>query len=219
MRAMWNRAERFLWTGTLGGNPGEDPNLINTGNIPEDVQTWAMLSLGDRRYDPAVDWVTENLANTDGAVSGVTYSSQAKVLTGPVSGSTVANNRNAVWLEGNGHTALALLKRDDRGDTALAKRLLRQTVVAQRSLGAGQTVGLTADPDRRQALQPGRGRHLDRHPAARRAPASWPPPARSTPGSRSATSRASTSARRPGSSWRGRTSTPTDDVTCPGIAR
>ncbi|RSM59384.1 hypothetical protein DMB66_28150 [Actinoplanes sp. ATCC 53533] len=157
VRGMWNHTERFLWTGTLGGVPGEDPNLINTGNIPEDVQTWALLSLHDRRYDDAVDWVTENLANTDGAVSGVTYSSQAKIRTGPVSGSTVENNRNAVWLEGNGHTALALLKRDGRGDTALAKRLLRQTTIAQRSLGAGQTVGLTADADHGKLSNPGEG--------------------------------------------------------------
>ena len=157
VRAMWNRTEGFFWTGTIGGNEGEDPNLINTGNVPEDVQTWALLSLGDRRYDEAVDWVTTSLANTDGAVSGVTYSSQAKLLTGNVSGSTIPNNRNAVWLEGNGHTALALLKRDDRGDTQAAKRLLHQTVVAQQSLGAGQTVGLTADQDGGKLSNPGEG--------------------------------------------------------------
>ena len=34
-------------------------------------------------------------------VAGVTYSSQAKLLTGTVSGGDVPNNQNAVWLEGN----------------------------------------------------------------------------------------------------------------------
>ncbi|MEV6629158.1 hypothetical protein AB0M54_00205 [Actinoplanes sp. NPDC051470] len=156
VRNMWNPAERFLWTGTLGGNPGEDPNIINTGNIPEDVQTWAVLGMGDKRYDATLDWVTGNLWNTDGGgqtqlpagvrISGVTFSSQAKALTGPVPGSDLPNHRSAVWLEGNGHTALALLTRKGTGDRGTAKRLLAETVVAQRKVGAGQTVGRTTDP-------------------------------------------------------------------------
>lgn len=157
VEAMWNRTDGYFWTGTLGGLDGEDPNLRNVGNIPEDVQTWALLSIGDRRHDEAVDWVTDNLWNSDGDVSGVTYSSQAKIITGNVSGSTLPNNRNAVWLEGNGHTALALLKRDEHGDAALARRLLQQTVNAQQSLGAGQTVGLTADEDNGKLSNPGEG--------------------------------------------------------------
>ncbi|MEU7901874.1 hypothetical protein [Actinoplanes sp. NPDC049118] len=157
VRAMWNRAGSHLWTGTLGGVDDEDPNLINVGNIPEDVQTWALLSIGDRQHREAVDWVTENLCTTDGAVSGVTYSSQARLITGNVSGSALPNNRDAVWLEGNGHAALALLKRGGRGDAALAKRLLLQTATAQQSLGAGQTVGLTADADNGRLSNPGEG--------------------------------------------------------------
>lgn len=156
VRAMWNRAGGHLWTGTLGGE-GEDPNLINVGNIPEDVQTWALLSIDDRQHGEAVDWVTDNLWNTDGTVSGVTYSSQARLIAGNVSGSAVPNNRDAVWLEGNGHTALALLKRGERGDAALARRLLIQTAIAQQNLGAGQTVGLTADADNGRLANPGEG--------------------------------------------------------------
>jgi hypothetical protein len=167
VRNMWNPADRFLWTGTLGGVHGEDPNLINTGNIPEDVQTWAVLAMDDHRYDPAIDYVTGQLWNTDfgGAsqvppgvqISGVAYSSQAKTLTGTVSGSDLPNRREAVWLEGNGHTALALLRRKDQGDRALAKRLLAEIVVAQKKIGAGQTVGLTADPDGGKLSDPGAG--------------------------------------------------------------
>jgi hypothetical protein len=161
VRQMWNRADRYFWTGTLGGVDGEDPNDINKGNVPEDVQTWALLGLGERRYDPAVDWVTANLANTDASsgtpISGVTYSSQAKVLTGPVSGSDLPNNRDAVWLEGNGHTALALLERDGHGDANRARRLLHDTVVAQDRLGAGQTVGRTADAAGGKLSNPGEG--------------------------------------------------------------
>ena len=167
VRGMWNPAGRFLWTGTLGGNPGEDPIVINTGNIPEDVQTWAVLGMGDRRYDPSLDWVTANLWNTDtGAgsqlppgvlISGVAYSSQAKEITGTISGSDLPNNRNAVWLEGNGHAALALLLRKSPGDRAIAKRLLNETVVAQKKVGAGQTVGLTSDPQGGKLSDPGGG--------------------------------------------------------------
>ena len=156
VRHMWNPVDRFLWTGTLGGNPGEDPNAVNTGNIPEDVQTWSVLGMGDKRYDASLDWVTGNLWNSDGGVqtqlpvgvrvSGVTYSSQAKSLTGTISGGDVPNHRDAVWLEGNGHAALALLARKGTGDRGIAKRLLSETVVAQRKVGAGQTVGLTTDP-------------------------------------------------------------------------
>ena len=166
-RAMWNPAGGHFWTGTLGGNPGEDPNQINVGNIPEDVQTWALLGLPERQYYPAVDWAIDNLWNTDGGadsqlpagtlVSGVAYSSQAKALTGPVPGSDLPNHRNAVWLEGNAHAALALLKRGKPGDLALARRLLRDTVIAQEAAGAAQTVGLTADPNAGRLSDPGAG--------------------------------------------------------------
>jgi len=94
VQGMWNPDGPFLWTGTLGGLAGEDPNQINIGNIPEYLQTWALLSLDDRRYDDAVDWVTENLSHTDGAVSGVTRlpcSSHSKPVVRP-SGSVRASN-------------------------------------------------------------------------------------------------------------------------------
>jgi hypothetical protein len=167
VRSMWNPADRFLWTGTLGGVPGEDPNLINTGNIPEDVQTWAVLAMDDQRYHAAVQYVIEHLWNADvGAasqvprgvqISGVAYSSQARTLTGTISGSDLPNRREAVWLEGNGHTALALLRRANRGDRTLAKRLLAEAVVAQQTIGAGQTVGRTADPDGGKLSDPAAG--------------------------------------------------------------
>jgi hypothetical protein len=165
---MWNRQAGHFWTGTIGGLPGEDPNHINKGNIPEDVQTWAVLSLRERCYDRAADWVVRNLSNTDTAgtgsqlpagvtISGVAFSDRAKALTGTVSGGDVPNNRNAVWLEGNGHLAATLLYRDDRGDRAAAKWLLRQAVLAQEKVGAGQTVGLTADPNGGKLSNPGEG--------------------------------------------------------------
>ena len=79
------------------------------------------------------------------------------MLTGPVPNGTGNNNRSAVWLEGNGHMAAALLERDRPGDRAKALRYLEQSVVAQTSLGAGQTVGLTSDPNGGRLSDPGAG--------------------------------------------------------------
>jgi hypothetical protein len=167
VRKMWNPRGRFFWTGTVGGRPEEDPNLINQGIIPEDVQTWANLALRERRYYPANDWVVRNLWNTDSgagsqlpdgvSISGVTFSDQAKILTGIVPNGDTANDRNAVWLEGNSHLAAALLDRCGSGDQGLARQLLRQTVIAQEKVGAGQTVGRTADPNGGRLSNPGEG--------------------------------------------------------------
>ena len=165
---MWNADGGHFWTGTLGAVPGDDPNLLNKVVIPEDVYTWAALGMRDRRYNPGLDWVADNLWNTDGdapgselpegtMISGVTFSDLSKTIIENVSGAEVPNNRDAVWLEGNGHLALALLKRGDHGDEALACRLLRETVVAQNEVGAGQTVGRTTDPEDGQLSDPGAG--------------------------------------------------------------
>jgi hypothetical protein len=169
VRRMYHRQGGHYWTGTLGANAADDPNLINTSVLPEDVNTWAYLALKDRAHAGAVDWTARNLKVTDSAaaensqlppgvtVSGVTFSDASKRLTGPVPSGTGDNNRSAVWLEGNGHMAAALLARDGHGDRKQALGYLRQMVVAQRSLGAGQTVGLTADPNGGQLSDPGAG--------------------------------------------------------------
>jgi hypothetical protein len=167
VRKMWNPSGRFFWTGTVGGNPQEDPNEINKGIIPEDVQTWANLALRDRHYYGANDWVVRNLWNTDSgagsqlpdgvSISGVTFSDQAKILTGTVPNGDTPNDRNAVWLEGNGHLAAALLDRCRDSDRGVALQLLRQTVIAQEKVGAGQTVGLTGDPNGGRLSNPGEG--------------------------------------------------------------
>ncbi|GAA2545327.1 hypothetical protein GCM10010435_12800 [Winogradskya consettensis] len=145
VRTMWNRSAGHFWSGTLGGLDAEDPNEVNTGNVPEDVQAWELLGLGDPRFDTAVDWSIGNLWTTDRGISGVTYSSHARA------------ESDAVWLEGNAHAALALRQRDKPGDAARARNLLRETVRAQESLGAGQTVGRTSDPRDGKLSQPGEG--------------------------------------------------------------
>ena len=167
VRAMYHKRGGYYWTGTLGANPADDPNLINTAILPEDVNTWAYLSLKDK--PGAIDWTARNLAVTDTpsapnsqlppgvTVSGVTFSDMSKTLTGPVPNGTGDNNPSAVWLEGNGHLAAALVARDGHGDRKRAVAYLRQVVVAQRALGGGQTVGLTSDPDGGRLSDPGGG--------------------------------------------------------------
>ncbi|GIH28606.1 hypothetical protein Aph01nite_69160 [Acrocarpospora phusangensis] len=163
--AMWNPRGRFYWTGTLGANPADDPNEINPSPIPEDVQTWAYLARGDRGR--AIDWTTSALATTDRGgvsensqlpagytVSGVTFSDVSKTLTGPVPSGTGNNNRDAVWFEGTAHVAAALAARGDRRE---ARGYLGDIASAQDALGAGQTVGRTADPNGGRLSNPGEG--------------------------------------------------------------
>ncbi|GAA1005788.1 hypothetical protein Aple_039940 [Acrocarpospora pleiomorpha] len=163
--AMWNPQGRFYWTGTKGANPADDPNEINPSPVPEDVQTWAYLARGDRGR--AVDWTADALATTDRggvsensqlpagySVSGVTFSDVSKTLTGPVPNGTGNNNRDAVWFEGTAHLAAALVARGDRGK---ARGYLGQIASGQAALGAGQTVGLTSDPNGGRLSNPGEG--------------------------------------------------------------
>src|SRR5205814_68379 len=88
--AMFNPAGGYFWTGTQ--TPA--PDLINKDILPEDVNTWQFLALGEPCFAGAVDWVADNLATGDAKLSGVTFSDAAK-----------RNNPNGVWLEGTAHLA------------------------------------------------------------------------------------------------------------------
>jgi hypothetical protein len=169
---MYNPAGGYFWTGTQAASP----NDINKDILPEDVNTWSFLSLGERAYAGSIDWAATNLATADiggtsansqvpsgVTVSGVTFSDLSKKLTGPVpNGGGRNNDQSAVWLEGNGHLAAALLARDDRhrtggNDCDRARSYLQQVVTAQDRLGGGQTVGLTSDPNGGRLFDPGEG--------------------------------------------------------------
>ncbi|HEY0566460.1 MAG TPA: hypothetical protein VGC88_12795 [Terriglobales bacterium] len=157
VEAMWNPAGGFFWTGTDGGGI-----TIFTGVIPEDVQTWSFLALLDPDFAASIDWVKTNLASTDTPQSihstltgnvrirGVSYSDFARRFTGPgsFSGNTPNVDPDAVWLEGTGHLAAALIARGRKpqddidgffGDLATAAELLQDIGTAQRQVGAGQT--------------------------------------------------------------------------------
>jgi len=153
---MWNESGGFFYTGT------NDGVTINTSPVPEDTQTWSRLALHDRRGTRSVDWAAANLAVLDTAArpnstvpagqsyEGVTFSSASLVADedSPIAPSQPKPDRNAVWFEGTAHLALALRTRGAAGDERRAARLIASIERAQERLGADQTVGKTALPER-----------------------------------------------------------------------
>jgi uncharacterized protein YyaL (SSP411 family) len=158
--SMWNSTGGFFWTGT-----GNDGVTINTSNIPEDVQTWSYLAFLDKTYATSLQWVTTNLMTIDTPqtinskltgdtrILGETYASLSLRALTPSESYDQPPDPNAVWLEGTAHTIAALLARiTSQGDSALPSDagtvilLVENIGLAQKSLGAGQTVGGNALP-------------------------------------------------------------------------
>ncbi len=132
------------------------------------MNTWSFLALLDSHFAGSVDWAKTNLAVTDTPqnintsvagnkvrISGVTFSNFAQhppivnnnlVPSDPFSS---LPDPGAVWLEGTAHLAAALLVRGlpaERdipgfaGDLDTARFLLLNSLGAQATQGAGQTV-------------------------------------------------------------------------------
>jgi hypothetical protein len=156
IQAMWDAPSGHFWTGT------SDPTNIFYNNSPEDCQTWSYLAMQDPNYAVSVDWVKTNLATTDTTfafnngwgtngglrlrVDGMTFASLSKL--GVVLGDWSVD-ADAVWIEGTGHLIATLFQRklapgqdipSFHGDVNLANALIESCIVAQNSLGAGQTV-------------------------------------------------------------------------------
>ncbi len=138
IKAMWNSTDGYFYAGT-----GDDGATINTGIVPEDIQTWSYLALRDNSYAASIDWAVQHLASADTAkapqtsltgdqsFSGVTFSSASLTSS--------SANPNAVWFEGTAHTALALRLRNKGTDGKTAERYLSAIQSAQTSLGKSQT--------------------------------------------------------------------------------
>ena len=164
VNAMFDSTDgEFFFTGTT-----EDGTTINTSNIPEDVQTWSFLATLDETHARSIDWAKTNLATTDtpqtinsrltgnSKLSGVTFASQSLRALAPSDQFSAAPSPNAVWFEGTGHLAAALLvrrlsaKRDlpgFHGDVDTARTLLDSIRASQETLAKSQTVGGKAIPD------------------------------------------------------------------------
>lgn len=138
VEAMWNRTGGHFFTGTQELSPDE----INTSILPEDVNPWAYLALGDEWIARSLRWTASNLSNEDLGIKGVTFSDVAKSLS------------PAVWPEGNGHMAAAFHQNHQKH---AALHYLLENVKVQEQLGAGQTVGRTSDPNNGRLSNPGEG--------------------------------------------------------------
>jgi hypothetical protein len=155
--AMFNATGGFFFTGTT-----PDGVTISPDNIPEDVQTWSFLATFDKTHAVSIDWAKTNLATTDtpqtihsrlkgnSLISGASFASQSMRALSPSDPFSAAPDPNAVWLEGSGHLAAALLARGlharhdlpgFHGDANTARILLENIRVAQETLAQGQTVG------------------------------------------------------------------------------
>ena len=153
--ALYNASGPYFYTGTLG-----DQVTTNTSPIPEDVQTWSYLAGLQAASQGTIDWALAHLQTTDTASaphSSLTGSQTVRGLvfdTASLATALPTADPHAVWLEGTGHTAAALLARILRGegvpaiinDLTAALGLLQQCIVAQTTLGAGKTVGGKAIP-------------------------------------------------------------------------
>jgi hypothetical protein len=167
VNAMFHADGGFFFTGTAPDGVTVNP-VISENNIPEDVQTWSFLATGDATQAVSIDWAKTNLATTDTPqtihsrlkgnqrVSGVSFASQSMRALTPSDQFSAVPDPNAVWLEGTGHLAAALLARGlsaaqdlpgFKGDTNTARILLDNIRVAQQTQGSGQTVAGRAIPD------------------------------------------------------------------------
>ena len=161
VNAMFHAAGGFFFTGTGPDGVSVNP-VISQNNIPEDVQTWSFLATGDETHAVSIDWAKTNLATTDTPqtihsrltdnhhVSGVSFASQSMRALAPSDPFSAPPDPNAVWLEGTGHLAAALLARGLKahqdlpgfhGDANTARVLLDNIRATQETLGNGQTVG------------------------------------------------------------------------------
>ena len=164
---MWNPKGGYFYTGSSGvgvdaeGNPYDDTIATEFNaddpragrRIPEDPQSWSYLALERKKYAESIDWAVNNLETTDTGGSpsfplpeglsftGVTFSDISLLLSDALPFNPAANP-NAVWFEGTGHMAIALLERGRRGDVAQAHRFLENIRKAQSELGRDQFIRL-----------------------------------------------------------------------------
>lgn len=159
---LWNGDGGFFYVGSPDGTS------IQRSPIAENTQSFPYLALRDRRFEASLDWTKTNLATTDTPqsphaslmgnlrLSGVSASSVSRHSTPPEGSTDPAPDPDAVWFEGTGHMAAALLVRRRlasrdlptfHGDVATAVTYLTHCALAQDELGKGQTVNGIAIPD------------------------------------------------------------------------
>ncbi|MBI4718244.1 MAG: hypothetical protein HY763_10595 [Planctomycetes bacterium] len=129
VECMFDPATGRSWTGTT--NLGLS---INTFPVPEDTQTWPLLSLGGAKWTRSLEWLLANLWVTAGScptLDGVN-------VCGPPSSDA---DTSEVWFEGLAHVWVAAAAADMLGDPRL-QECAPEVVLAAVQSAAPHTDGL-----------------------------------------------------------------------------
>lgn len=125
--SLWEPDDGHFWIGTTS-----DGETINTEDyVPQDGQSWSWLALRDPEYAAALDWVSDNLAVSDGKLSGVKVADQD-------------DPTSAIWLEGTAQFATALICRNYSGDYQQALDYLETLRLAQTQAPGADGKGIVA---------------------------------------------------------------------------
>jgi len=121
---MWGAcgADHFA-TGTT-----DDGVTPNCAFAPEDVNTWALMALGEvQRYGAGIDWVQNNSTVSEPCFEGRT-----------ATGIDFNDDRDGIWWEGTAHMVIAQqIKGDDHAADALLTTLRQAQRLAPNTNGKG----------------------------------------------------------------------------------
>jgi mannose/cellobiose epimerase-like protein (N-acyl-D-glucosamine 2-epimerase family) len=121
IEAMWDEEEGHFWTGTL--NDGE---TINKDCLPEDVNTWGLMVLGNlSQYGRGITWV-ENICLVDPCPSGCGFK-----------GFDFNDDKDGVWFEGTAHMSIAYQIKNETSKSDDFINEIRSAQTANNSNGKG----------------------------------------------------------------------------------
>jgi len=125
VKAMWNESEGHFWTGTLN-----DGVTLNEGLLPEDVNTWGLMALGNpNKYGRGIRWVENNckVDSRDCGCDGVRFE-----------GFDCDDDKDGIWFEGTAHMCIAyqIMNETDNSSKYISE-LRRAQTCANNSNGKG----------------------------------------------------------------------------------
>jgi len=123
VKAMWNQEDGHFWTGTI-----EDGTTINNSALPADVNTWGILTLGEKeKYGASMIWLEENCRVERDGFIGFDFNA----------------DQDGVWFEGTAHVILAL---QVAGEHPKSEAYLGQLRLAQETAANANGKGIVASP-------------------------------------------------------------------------
>ncbi len=132
VESMWDDNEGHFWTGST-----DDGSTVNTDALPADVNTWALMALGNaEQYGPGISWVNDNCYVEADGFKGFDFN----------------DDRDHVWFEGTAHMVLAFTLLEDTTNantylSELEKAQISATNSNQKGLVAASYDGLTTGFD------------------------------------------------------------------------